>query len=436
VEDTASGCRRDYPFTPKDQGGKAGLNRGGPHRVGVCNFRPPRMCSFRSPLTPALRASVKKLLFASLLVALEAFTAGGAPLKIAVLAPLTGYVSTFGASTRNGAFLAIDQWNARGGVLGTKITAVLEDSQCAQVPAEKAANKVITQDHVHYIIGEVCSRASIPIAVIANKAKVIQISPSSTEPGLTVDEEGRTRAYVFRACFIDPFQGIFGASFAIGNLKAHRAFIILDPANSYSRGLAESFEASFKAQGGRIVGWETYDHDSDVDFSAILSKARDARPDIIYLPDSYSVVNLVTRQARLAGVRTPFLGGDGWDSADLDTTAADGAYFTDHFSAENPRPEVQAFRAAYGAAYKDANGQPTVPDALAALAYDATNLLLRAISRAGVDNTDRVRLALEDTDDNSVTGRITYDSQHNPEKPAVVLSVRSGKVKFFALVEP
>jgi branched-chain amino acid transport system substrate-binding protein len=379
---------------------------------------------------------MKRLIFATVLVAAGAFMACSAPLKIAVLAPMTGFVSTFGASTRDGAFLAIDQWNARGGVLGMKIKAILEDSQCAEAPAKKAANKVITQDHVHYIIGEVCSRASIPISVIANKARVIQISPSSTEPGLTVDEEGRTRAYVFRACFIDPFQGIFGASFAIGNLKAHRAFIMLDPTNSYCRGLAESFEASFKAQGGRIVGKETYAHDSDVDFSAILSKAREARPDVIYLPDSYSIVNLVTRQARLAGIRAPFLGGDGWDSADLDTAAADGAYFTDHYSGEDPRPEVQAFRAVYGAAFKDANGKPAVPDALAALAYDATNLLLRAISRAGVDNTDRVRLALEDTDDNSVTGRITYDSQHNPEKPAVVLSVRSGKVKFFALVEP
>ena len=135
---------------------------------------------------------MKKLIFATVLVAAGAFTAGSAPLKIAVLAPITGFVSTFGVSTRDGAFLAIDQWNARGGVLGMKIKTILEDSQCAEAPAEKAANKVITQDHVHYIIGEVCSRASIPISVIANKAKVIQISPSSTEPGLTVDEEGRT----------------------------------------------------------------------------------------------------------------------------------------------------------------------------------------------------------------------------------------------------
>ncbi len=378
---------------------------------------------------------VKRLLIVAVIQAAATFAAGAAELTIAVVAPLSGPVPTFGASTRDGALLAIQQWNARGGVLGMKVRALLGDGQCNEDTAPKVADKLITQDHVHYIIGEVCSRASIPMSEIANKAKVIQISPTSTEPALTVDRSGKTKAYIFRACFVDPFQGIFGASFAIKNLKARRAFIMFDPSNSYVNGLAGYFEVSFRTQGGKIAGKETYVH-SDVDFSAILSKVKDARPDVVYLPDSYGVVNLVTRQAKRMGIRTPFLGGDGWDSSDLDTDAADGGYFTTHYSPEDPRPEVQRFVEAYGAAYKGENGAPTVPDALAVLAYDATNLLLQAIKDAGADDTDKVRVALENIRYDAVSGRISFDTQHNPEKPAAVLAVRSGKVKFYALVSP
>ncbi len=379
---------------------------------------------------------MKRLLVAlAVLAGPVVICSGAGELKIAILAPLSGPAPTFGASTREGALLAIGQWNARGGVLGMKIRAVVEDSQCAEGPVVEAANKVIRQDRVHYIIGEVCSRASIPLSQIANNEKVIQISPTSTEPAVTVDPGGKTKAYVFRACFIDPFQGILGASFSVRTLKARRAFIICDPSNSYSRGLAEYFDISFKTQGGRIVGRETY-ATTDVDFSAILSKVKDARPDVVYLPDSYGMVNLITRQAKQKGIRTPFLGGDGWDSSDLDTQAADGGFFTTHYSPEDPRPEVQSFLEAYGAAFKGGDGRPKVPDALAVLAYDAVNLLLQAIKDAGADDTDKVRAALEKTKFDAVSGRISFDAQHNPEKPAAVLAVKSGKVAFFALVTP
>jgi branched-chain amino acid transport system substrate-binding protein len=378
---------------------------------------------------------VKRLLIAAAALVAVAFGAGAQELKIAILAPLSGPVPTFGASTRDGALLAIDQWNARGGVLGRKIRALVQDSQCTRGPAVEAANRVIRQDHVHYIVGEVCSGASIPLSEIANKAKVIQISPTSTEPAVTVDPDGKTKAYVFRACFIDPFQGIFGASFAVKTLKARKAFIIFDPSNSYGRGLAEYFAISFRAQGGRIVGRETYAY-TDVDFSAILSRVKEARPDVIYLPDSYGIANLVTRQAKQTGIKTPFLGGDGWDSPDLDTEAADGGYFTTHFSPDDPRPQVRSFLEAYGAVFKEGNGGPRVPDALAVLAYDAVNLLLQAIKEAGDDDTDKVRVVLEKMEFDAVSGRISFDAQHNPEKPAAVLAVMSGKVKFYALVTP
>ena len=146
--------------------------------------------------------------------------------------------------------------------------------------------------------------------------KVVQISPTSTNPSVTVDGNGVTKAYIFRACFIDPFQGQVGAKFAIGTLNAKTAFVMSDQANDYVKGLAEFFEKSFTAGGGTIVGKETYTS-SDTDFSAILAKIADAKPDVVYLPDYYNIVNLVTKQAKEKGITAPFMGGDGWDSADL-----------------------------------------------------------------------------------------------------------------------
>ncbi len=356
-------------------------------------------------------------------------------LKVAVLAPLSGPVPTFGVSTRDGALLAIDEWNAKGGVLGLKITPIVEDSQCTPDPAVNAANKVINQDKVHYIIGEVCSKASIPISEIANAAKVIQISPTSTNPTVTLDKTGATKPYIFRACFIDPFQGKVAATFAVNNLKAKKAFVMADQSNDYVKGLAEAFEAAFTQLGGQIVGKENYTG-TDTDFSAILAKVKAAKPDLVYLPDYYNVVNLATKQAKEKGIIAPFMGGDGWDSSDLDVKAADNGYYTNHYDPADPRPEVQNFLKAYGDKYKDASGKPIVPDALATLAYDATNLLLQGIQNAGADNTDKVKTALEGITFNAVSGKITFDAQHDPIKGAVIIHVKGGKKVFDSFVSP
>ena len=356
-------------------------------------------------------------------------------LKVAVLAPLSGPVPTFGVSTRDGALLAIDEWNAKGGVLGLKITPIVEDSQCTPDPAVNAANKVINQDKVHYIVGEVCSKASIPMSEIANAAKVIQISPTSTNTAVTVDKNGATKPYIFRACFIDPFQGKVGATFAFNNLKAKKAFVMADQSNDYVKGLAEAFEATFTQLGGKIVGKENYTS-TDTDFSAILAKVKSAKPDVVYLPDYYNVVNLATKQAKEKGITAPFMGGDGWDSSDLDVKAADNGYYTNHYDPADPRPEVQNVLKADGDKYKDASGKPIGPDALAALAYDATNLLLQGIQNAGADNTDKVKAALEGISFNAVSGKITFDAQHNPIKGAVIIHVKGGKKVFDSFVAP
>jgi branched-chain amino acid transport system substrate-binding protein len=376
---------------------------------------------------------VSLLVLAVLVPSLSAF--GAEPLKVAILAPLSGPVPTFGVMTRDGALLAIDEWNAKGGVLGRKIVPVVEDSQCTPDPAVNAANKVIDQDKVHYIVGEVCSKASIPISEIANSKKVVQISPTSTNPDVTVGKDGKAKDYIFRACFIDPFQGTVGAKFALGTLKAKTAFIMLDQSNDYVKGLAEFFEKAFTAGGGKIVGKETYTS-KDTDFSAILSKVAAAKPDMIYLPDYYNVVNLASKQAKEKGIKAPFMGGDGWDSSDLDLKAADGGYFTNHYSPEDTRPAVKNFVKAFGAKFKDDKGQPKVPDALAALAYDATNLMLQGIKDAGADDPTKVKNALEKISFNAVSGKITFDTSHNPVKSATILAIKEGKVKFNSIVNP
>ena len=355
--------------------------------------------------------------------------------KIGVLAPLSGPVPTFGVMTRDGALLAIEEWNAKGGVLGKKIAAVVEDSQCTPDPAVNAANKLIDQNKVKYLVGEVCSKASIPVSEIANSKKVIQISPTSTNPDVTVTKDGKVKDYIFRACFIDPFQGTVGAKFAVDVLKAKSAFIILDQANDYVKGLAEFFEKAFIAAGGKVVGKETYTS-KDTDFSTILAKVAAAKPDIIYLPDYYNIVNLASKQAKEKGIKAPFLGGDGWDSSDLDRKAVDGGYFTNHYSPEDNRPEVQNFVKAFGAKYKDDKGQPKVPDALAALAYDATNILIQAIKDAGADDTAKVKDAMAKISFNAVSGKITFDPNHNPVKSATILAVKDGKVAFHSVVNP
>jgi branched-chain amino acid transport system substrate-binding protein len=355
-------------------------------------------------------------------------------LKIAILAPLSGPVPTFGVSTRDGALLAIEEWNAKGGVLGAKIDPIVEDSQCTPDPALNAAKKVIEQDKVKYIIGEVCSSASIPVSEYANSKKVIQMSPTSTNTAVTVDSTGKTKDYIFRACFIDPFQGLVGANFAIQK-GAKKAFIMYDQANDYVKGLAEAFEKSFTEKGGEIVGKESYTKE-DKDFSAILAKVKQTKPDVVYLPDYYNIVNLATKQAKEKGITVPFMGGDGWDSSDLDLKAADGGFYTNHYSPDSTAPEVVNFLAAYGAKYKDDQGKAKIPDALAALAYDATNMLIQAIKDAGANDTGKVKVALEKISFNGVSGAITYDAQHNPVKSATILAVKGGKIQFETTVAP
>ena len=358
-----------------------------------------------------------------------------AVIPVGVLLPLSGPVPAFGAMARDAVRLAVDEWNAKGGVLGKKIVPVLIDSGCMPGKATYAVDKSINQDNVHYLIGGICSKASVPASEIANSKKVIEISIGSTNPALTVKEDGSVKDYIYRTCFIDPFQGTLAAKFALDELRVKRAFIMVKPADRYVKGQAEGFESDFKKGGGKIVGKGTYVA-NETDFSRIVDKIAAVKPDVVYLPDYYDVANLAIKQAREKGIRAIFMGGDGWNSDDLNFKIAEGSFFTSHYSPNDPRPEVQSFVEAFSAKYKDKEGRPKAPGVLAALAYDATNMMLMAIKTAGMDDTDQVKEALNRINFNGVTGQITFDASHNPVKSGVIFAVKRDRVVFEMEVSP
>ncbi|MHB1317788.1 MAG: ABC transporter substrate-binding protein [Anaerolineae bacterium] len=350
--------------------------------------------------------------------------APGFPVKIAILAPLSGDVKTFGESTRDGAQMAFDEATAAG----WEIEAVIEDSRCDAQEAANAANKVIFEDEVHYIIGEVCSSASIPVSEIAEANGVLQISPTSTNPAVTINEDGSNKEYVFRACFLDPFQGEVVASLAM-ELGAKSAAVLFDVGNDYVKGLAEFFKASFEEMGGTVAVYEAYNKD-DTDFSAILGKVATAAPDVIFLPDYYNKNNLIAAQIQEKGIEAILLGADGWDSPELQLDLFEGGYFSNHYSPADPRPVVQNFVAAYTEKYGAA------PDALATLAYDAAKILLQSISEAGVDDASVVKDAMSAVEYDGVSGKITFNEFGDPVKTAAVIKIEGGKTVFYKFVAP
>ncbi len=343
--------------------------------------------------------------------------------KVGLLFPMTGPVPTYGQSSKEGSELALKQWNDKGGLFGSEIEWVLADGGCDGATATDAANKLIDQDGVKFIVGEVCSSASIPVSEVANPKKILQISPTSTNPQVTIGKE-----YIFRACFLDPFQGDVAASFAM-ELGASTAAVMYDKGNDYVLGLAGYFKDAFEAKGGQVLVYEAYT-EADTDFSAILSKVADANPDVLYLPDYYSKVNLIGKQAKEKGIEAVMLGGDGWDSADLDTSAVEGGYHSNHYSPADPRPVVQDFLKDYEAAYGKA------PDALAVLAYDATMVLLSAIEEAGTTDTEKVREAMAGIEFEGVAGVITFNEEGDPIKTAAIIQIKDGQSQFVKFVAP
>jgi len=355
-----------------------------------------------------------------------------APIVIGNVMPLSGDIATFGQSANNGVKLAIDEANATGGIKGQKIQLQVYDTVGKPEEAAVAATRAITQQKAVLLIGELGSGGSLAIAPIAETNKVPTISPASTSPKVTKDGD-RTRANMFRVCFIDPFQGTVMARFARQNLNVKRAAIVRDVGNDYSMGLAEYFARTFKELGGEIVVDVSY-RAGDQDFKAQLTKVKFADPDIVYVPGYYTDVALIGRQTREIGVKAPLAGGDGWDSSNLYEIAQgalDGSYFSNHYSTENPSPMVQEFVKKYEAAFQ------AKPDAFAALGYDAALLALDAMRRAPELTPGAIRDAIEQTKTlQGVTGTMRLDADHNAVKSAVIMGIQENAPKYVATVDP
>ena len=348
----------------------------------------------------------------------------GFPVKPAIIVPLSGPVQGYGERTRDGALVAIQQAQAAGWDIQT----VFADSQCDTQAAITAANQVIFTDSVKYIMGAVCSSASIPISEIAEANQVLQISPTSTNPQVTVHGDGTNKEYVFRACFLDPFQGYVMAAVA-SDLGAATAAIMYDEGNGYVAGLAQSFKSNFEDMGGSVPAYEAYTQDTH-DFSEILGRVATADPDVLFLPDYYGRVNEIAEQANTIGILARFLGGDGWDSPDLRLDLLEGAYFSTHFWPQDPRQIVVDFVEAYSTTYG------TRPDALAALGYDATGVLLQAIAEAGVDDATAVKDKMADIVYEGVTGKIVFNEFGDPIKGAAIVKIEDEQTTFVKFVAP
>lgn len=349
------------------------------------------------------------------------------PIKVGYYGDLSGRTSSFGQSTKNGVELAADEINTAGGINGRQVQIVVEDDQGEPNKAATVVTKLINQDKVHALLGEVASSNSLAAAPKAQEAHVPMISPSSTNPAVT-----QVGNYIFRVCFIDPFQGEVMAKFASNNLKATRAAILYDFNSDYSRGLQEFFKVSFMKLGGEIVTEQSYTQ-GDRDFSGQLTAIRSANPDIIYVPGYYGEVGVIANQTKQLGIKAPLLGGDGWDAPqlwELGGEALNGSYISNHYSVDDPSPAIQKFVTDYKGRYN------AVPDALAALGYDAMNVLADAIKRAGTDSA-KLRDAIAQTSNfPGVTGAISIDSERNAVKPAVGLKLQNGRFVYETTIYP
>ena len=354
---------------------------------------------------------------------------GGKDIVIGHFASLSGGTATFGTSADEGIRLALDEINAKGGVMGRRVVVITEDNQSKTEEAVTTVQKLINQNKVVALLGEIASSRSIAAAPVAQRARIPMLSPGSTNPEVT-----RKGDYIFRACFIDPFQGSAMAQFATGELKLKKFAVLYDVRNDYSVGLREFFINAARENGAQIVADESYG-EGDIDFKAQLTKIKNAGPDAVYIPGYYTEAGLIARQARDLGLNVPLLGGDGWDSdktIEIGQKAIEGAYFTNHYAPDETREQVQKFVEDYKKKY---NGK--VPDAMAILGYDSMKLMCDAIERAKSTKGKAIRDALAATVDfPGASGKITINKDRNAEKPIVVVRIEGGQFKFVKSVEP
>ncbi|GAB6153426.1 ABC transporter substrate-binding protein [Desulfosporosinus burensis] len=356
-----------------------------------------------------------------------------AEIKIGGNLELSGGVATYGQSVLNSVNLAFEDQNKKGGVLGKQLKFVTADNKSEAGESTSAITKLITQDKVVAVLGAVTSsntKAAVPVSA---DTKIPLITPTATNSEVTINKDGSLNKWVFRSCFLDPFQGKVAANFVLKTLKVNKAALFIDQKDDYSKGLAAEFKKVLEGAGGSIT--ETVQYvGGDKDFKSTLTRIKASNPEVVFVPGYYNEVGLIVKQARELGIKVPFVGGDGWDSAKLPELAGpanlNDTYFVNHMWADDPatKPFVEAYKAKYNAE----------PDALAALGYDAAKMLIAAIEKAGSTDPEKLRTALENTKDfNGVTGIITVDpATHNPVKSAVIIKMVDGKKTLLTHVNP
>jgi branched-chain amino acid transport system substrate-binding protein len=374
-----------------------------------------------------LRISPFPLLAAALLLA--SCAKPDHDLKVGEVASLTGKEAAFGQSSHKGTLLAIEELNAAGGLLGKQLELVTEDNQSKAGESATAAKKLVSREKVVALLGEVASSRSLEMAPIAQAAHIPMISPSSTNPAVT-----ETGDYIFRVCFIDPFQGTVMAKFARDTLRIKKVGLLVSVSSAYSVGLAKYFSETFTADGGTVAIEQKF-AEGDKDFRAQLTAIKAAGVEGIFVPGYYTEAALICVQARQLGLALPIFGGDGWEAPaliEIGGKAVEGTYYSTHYSPQNRTPEVAAFVKKFSARW---DGE--VPDAMAALGYDSAMVLADAIKRAGTTDGAKVRDALAATHNFiGVTGRTDIDAQRNASKAAVIITIRDGKFEFLQAVAP
>lgn len=364
------------------------------------------------------RILIASLLIAGLLNACQPQSGAGNKVRIGVFMSTTGTTANFGISSVNGIKMAADEINAAGGINGKQVELLVQDDRSDASEAATIVTKFVTQDQVNAVIGEVASSRSIAAAPIAQNAKIPMLTPSSTNPDVTKKGD-----FIFRSCFIDPYQGAAIAQFAAKTLGAKTAAIMVDRKNDYSTGLEKVITETFTKFGGKMVATQSY-QEGDQDFNAQLTSLKGANPEVIFVPGYYNDVGLIAKQARDKGITVPLIGGDGWDSEQLykiGGTALNGSYFTNHYSPYDTDPKVVKFVNDYKARYN------STPDALAATAYDAANIMFDAIKRSKSLSGPDIRDALQATNAfPGVTGTVTFNQNRDAVKPIVMIEIKDG----------
>ena len=345
----------------------------------------------------------------------------------------TGTTASFGLSSHEGSVLAMDEINSQGGILGKKIKLISEDDRSDANEAVTAVQKLISRDKVVAILGEVASKRSLAGANVCQKEKIPMLSPASTNN--TVTQVGD---YIFRICFTDDFQGRVCADFA-AKRNWKRVAIFTDVANDYSKGLTKSFKDVYLKSGGQVAIEESY-REGENDFKGQLANIKNANVQAVFVPGYYTEVGKMLRQARELGMTISFFGGDGWDDPQTYRNLgaiSDGCYFTNHYSADDPSPQVQAFIKSYSAKYRNADGSAKIPDAMAILGYDTLRVMADAIKRAGSTDAKAIRDALAATKDfPGASGKITIDENRNARKPILILELRGGDTHMVDSITP